>query len=170
MRCREVVDVEHVLDVGLRAEIPPKRDIHRGVELGLSGHITDAWSVVGAYAYQNGEITRSLSATAPAGAVLANLPKNSFSLWNRYDVMRALGVGVGLIYASDMFTSTDNTVALPSYFRTDAAAYWTFNRSLGVQLNVENLFGETYYAFAHSNNNITPGSPRAFRVGLTTRF
>ena len=84
--------------------------------------------------------------------------------------MRALGVGVGLIYASDIFTSTDNTVVLPSYFRTDAAAYWTFNRNLGVQLNVENLFGETYYAFAHNNNNITPGSPRAFRVGLTTRF
>jgi catecholate siderophore receptor len=142
----------------------------RGIELGLSGHITDNWSVVGAYAYQNGEITRSLSATAPAGAVLANLPKNSLSLWNRYDVMRALGVGVGLIYAGDMFTSTDNTVVLPGYFRTDAAAYWTFNRNLSAQLNVENLFGETYYAFAHSNNNITPGSPRAFRVGLTTRF
>jgi catecholate siderophore receptor len=142
----------------------------RGVELGLGGNITSRWNVLGAYAYQNGKITRSLSATAAAGAILPNLPENTFSLWNRYDVTRALGVGLGLIYADDIFTSTDNTVKLPSYFRADAAAFWTFTRNLGVQLNVENLFGEDYYAFAHNNTNITPGSPRAFRVGLTTRF
>ena len=142
----------------------------RGVELGLSGNLTSRWSVLGAYAYQDGLITRSLSATAPAGATLANLPENSFSLWNRYNVTRAVGVGLGLIYRSDVFTATDNTVVLPAYFRADAAAFWTLNARLGVQLNVENLFGEDYYAYANGNNNITPGSPRAVRVGLTTRF
>jgi catecholate siderophore receptor len=142
----------------------------RGLELGLGGNVTPQWSVIGAYAYQDGEITRSLSATAPAGAVLASLPKNAFSLWNRYDVTRAVGVGLGLIYRSDIFTATDNTVVLPSYFRADAAAFWTLSRHLVAQLNVENLFGEHYYVYAHSNNNITPGSPRAFRLGLTTRF
>jgi catecholate siderophore receptor len=35
---------------------------------------------------------------------------------------------------------------------------------------VENLLSEDYYAYANGNNNITPGSPRAVRVGLTTRF
>ena len=128
------------------------------------------WSVLGAYAYQDGKITRSLSATVPAGSTLANLPKNSFSLWNRYNVARSIGVGVGLIYRSDIFTATDNTVVLPSSFRADAAAYWTLNARFATQLNVENIFGEDYYLFANGNNNITPGSPRAFRVGLTTRF
>jgi catecholate siderophore receptor len=126
--------------------------------------------VLGAYAYQDGKITRSLSATAPEGALLANLPKNSFSLWNRYDVTRAIGMGVGLIYRSDIFTATDNTVVLPAYFRADAAAFWTLTRQVAMQVNVENLFGEDYYLYANGNNNITPGSPRAFRVGLTTRF
>jgi catecholate siderophore receptor len=142
----------------------------RGVEVGAEGHVTAQWSVLGAYAYQDGKITRSLSATAPAGAALANLPKNSFSLWNRYNVSSAIGIGLGLIYRSDIFTATDNTVILPDYFRADAAAFWTFNARFGAQVNVENLFGEEYYAFANGNNNITPGSPRAFRVGLTTRF
>ena len=113
----------------------------RGVELGLSGNVTPQWSVLGAYAYQDGKITRSLSATAPEGAILANLPKNSFSLWNRYDVTRAIGVGLGLIYRSDIFTATDNTVVLPAYFRADAAAFWTLTRRVAVQVNVENLFG-----------------------------
>jgi catecholate siderophore receptor len=142
----------------------------RGVEIGFTGSVTSRWSVLGAYAYQNGRITESLSASALAGATLANLPENSLSLWNRYNLTRAIGVGMGLIYRSDIFTATDNAVVLPSYFRADAAAYWTFNSRFGAQLNVENLFGEDYYLFAHSNNNITPGSPRAFRVGLTTRF
>jgi catecholate siderophore receptor len=142
----------------------------RGLELGLSGNVTPQWSVLGAYAYQDGKITRSLSATAPEGAILANLPKNSFSLWNRYDVTRAIGMGVGLIYRSDIFTATDNTVVLPAYFRADAAAFWTLTRRVAMQVNVENLFGEDYYLYANGNNNITPGSPRAFRLGLTTRF
>ena len=142
----------------------------RGIELSLSGNVTPQWSMLGAYAYQDGEITQSLSATAPEGAVLANLPKNSFSLWNRYDVTRAVGVGLGLIYRSDIFTATDNTVVLPSHFRADAAAFWTLTRQVGLQLNVENLFGEDYYLYANGNNNITPGSPRALRLGLTTHF
>ena len=32
------------------------------------------------------------------------------------------------------------------------------------------LLDARYYAFAHSNDNITPGSPRSLRVALTTRF
>lgn len=27
-----------------------------------------------------------------------------------------------------------------------------------------------YYLYAHSNNNITPGSPTALKVGLNARF
>jgi catecholate siderophore receptor len=142
----------------------------RGVEVGLTGNVTDRWSVVGAYAYQDGTITRSLSAAAPAGALLANLPKNSFSLWNRYNVSRTIGVGAGLLYRSDIFTSTDNTVVLPGYFRVDTAAFWNLNARFAAQLNIENLLGEDYYLFANGNNNITPGSPRAVRLGLTTRF
>jgi catecholate siderophore receptor len=142
----------------------------RGVEMSIAGNPTERWNILGAYAYQDGMITRSLSATAPAGAILANLPKNSFSLWNRYDVSRRVGVGVGLIYRSDIFTATDNTVVLPNYFRVDGAAFFRINSRFGAQLNIENLFDENYYLFANGNNNITPGSPRALRVGLTTHF
>ncbi len=141
-----------------------------GVEVGLSGNVTNAWSVAGAYAYQDGEITRSISATARAGATLAQLPKNTFSLWNKYDVSARWGVGLGLIYRGDMFTSTDNTIVLPGFTRVDAGVFFTLSRRLRVQANVENLFDESYYASAHSNSNIMPGSPRAVRVAVTGRF
>ena len=142
----------------------------RGFELGANGSLTRAWSLLGAYAYQDGEITRSLSANAAEGASLANLPKHSFSLWNRYDLTRIVGLGLGVIYNDTIFTSTDNTVVLPDYVRADAAAYFRLSSRFNLQLNVENLFNKRYYVFAHNNNNITPGSPRAFRIGLTTRM
>jgi catecholate siderophore receptor len=142
----------------------------RGVELSLGGHVTSAWSVLGAYAYQDGEITRSLSATAQAGAVLAQLPSHSLSLWNRYDFSPRAGAGLGLVHRGEVFTSTDNTVVLPAFTRLDAAVFVSITSKLRAQVNVENLLDTEYFPHAHSNNNITPGSPRALRVGLTAGF
>lgn len=142
----------------------------RGLEASLSGHLTEHWQVIGGYAWQDGEITRTLSASAPAGASLAQLPEHSFSLWNRYDFSPRWGVGLGLLARSAMYASTDNSVVLPGYARVDAAVYWTVDENLRLQLNVENLLDREYYANAHNNNNISPGSPRAVRLGLNWRF
>jgi catecholate siderophore receptor len=141
----------------------------RGVELGVSGTLTRDWTVFGGYAFMEGEITRSLSPSAQAGAELAMVPRHSFSLWSRYDLTPAWGIGLGVLHRGDSFTSTDNAVVLPGFTRVDGAVYATFGRFLG-QVNVENLLDADYYASAHNNNNITPGAPRALRVGLTTRF
>ena len=141
-----------------------------GIELSAGGNLTRAWSIVGAYAYQDGQITRSLSATAPAGARLAQLPEHSFALWNKYDLSPAWGIGVGAIHRGEVFTSTDNSVTLPAFTRVDAAVFYTLSARVRAQLNVENLFDTDYFASAHSNTNITPGSPRAVRLSWTTRF
>ena len=141
----------------------------QGVELGLSGTVTRDWTVVAGYAYQEGEITSSLSASAPAGARLAQLPAHSFSLWNRYELTRNWGLGLGVIHRGDVFASTDNAVTVPAFTRVDAGIFGSFGR-FRAQANVENVLDERYYLFAHSNTNITPGSPRAVRLALTTRF
>ena len=59
--------------------------------LGMHGAVTRRWSLQGGYAFQNGEITESLSATVLAGARLAQVPRHSFSLWNRYDFTNRVG-------------------------------------------------------------------------------
>ena len=81
---------------------------------------SDLW-VHGGYAYQQAEITRSLSSAVVAGNRLGQVPEHSFSLWNRYDVSKLWGVGLGIISQSDRFVATDNTVVLPSFTRVDAA-------------------------------------------------
>ena len=162
------VAVPDVLDPTRSVLVDAQRT--NGLELALSGNITPVWSLIGGYALQDGEITRSISATAMAGAVLAQVPRHSFSLWNRYDVSSRWGIGAGIIHRGAIFTSTDNLVVLPGFTRVDGGVFYTVNARLSAQLNVENLFDEEYYASAHSNTNITPGSPRAFRMTLTTRF
>ena len=70
-----------------------------------------------------------------------------------------------------MFAAIDNTVTLPGYTRADAARLLHADaRRCACRLNVENLFDKRYYINADSNTNISPGFPRAVRVGLTTRF
>ncbi len=141
----------------------------RGIEFGAAGQITDEWSVAAGYAYQDGE-TQSDSGSIRAGTPIQQLPRHSFSLWNRYDFNEHWGVGFGVIYRDDIYAAADNTVSLPSFVRFDAALFYRFNDNLSAQVNVENVFDKTYYATAHNNNNITPGSPVAVRVGVTLKF
>ena len=138
----------------------------KGVELGLSGNLTDAWQVTGGYAYQQSEILGGKE----KGNRLGQVPRNSLSLWNRYDFNQQWGVGLGAVYQSNVYATSSNAVTLPSFTRVDAAVYYTVNSDLRLQLNAENLFDEGYYASAHSDNNIMPGSPRALGVSANLSF
>ena len=148
----------------------------QGVELGIAGNITSSWSVMGAYAYQDGEIVSNQTATVLKGARLAALPENTFSLWNRYDFNPIWGVGLGIINRGSMLAATENlatpaaNVTLPAFTRFDAAVFFVPNSRLRAQLNIENLFDEEYFASANNNTNITPGSPRAARVSVIATF
>jgi catecholate siderophore receptor len=140
-----------------------------GFELGLNGSVTRSWTVAGGYAYQHAFITGATTA-ARAGATVALVPRHAFSLWNNYRFNAKWAAGLGIIRRSDMFAAIDDTVTLPGYTRADAAVFYNFNEKWRLQANFENLFNRTYYLNADNNNNISPGSPRAVRVGLTARF
>jgi catecholate siderophore receptor len=140
-----------------------------GFEAGLSGSVTRDWSVAGGYSYQNAFIT-SATASAAAGRQVGQVPHHTLSLWNKYQFTRRLGAGLGLISRSDAFVAVDNTVVLPGYTRADAAVFYSVSERWRLQGNFENIFDRAYYASADSNTNITPGVPRALRVGLTARF
>jgi catecholate siderophore receptor len=141
----------------------------RGIELGATGNVTREWQVAAAYALQDAEIT-SRTAQAEPGAKVPVVPENTLTLWNRYQLHRQWGVGLGFIYQDDMFASIDNEVTLPSFTRFDAGVFFTLNDNLRAQVNVENLFDEEYFVTSHNNNNISPGSPRAVRASMTAGF
>jgi catecholate siderophore receptor len=165
---RSNVLVSNPVDPSLSILVDGQRT--KGVEIGLAGNITDAWSVAGGYAWQDGKITRDLSSSVKAGATLASLPEHSASLWNRYDFTPVWGVGLGVVHRGSMFASTSNAVTLKGYTRYDAAVYFTLNDNVELQLNVENLFDKKYFASANNDNNITPGSPLAVYLSATFKF
>ena len=135
----------------------------------MDGNVTRDWSIAGGYAYQDASILNATTA-APAGAQVAQVPHHNFSLWNKYQLLPKLGVGLGAIYRSAMFATVDNTVVLPGYTRLDAAVYYAFSPKWRLQANVENLLDHKYYTNADSNTNISPGSPFTVRVMLRTNF
>ncbi len=140
-----------------------------GYELGVTGSLTPAWEIAGGFARSKASIT-STTAAAPAGATVPLVPGSTFSLWNKYQIASRLGFGLGLVHQTDMYATIDNAVVLPAFTRADAAIFFRLGSHLRAQMNLENLFNEKYYPLAHNNNNITPGSPRAVRLSLTTGF
>lgn len=150
-----------------------------GLELSLAGNITSAWSMNGSYAYTDARFIANTSATLREGGQVAQVPKNTFALWNRYDFTSDIGAGLGIIHRTKTFAANEQiataavpipNVELPGYTRVDAAVFYRLDKNIRVQVNVENLFNEKYFISANSNTNITPGSPPAIRVGLSGRF
>jgi catecholate siderophore receptor len=142
----------------------------RGFEASLTGYVTDAWQITGGYAYTDARITGSTSAIIVAGNRVGLVPYNTFSLWNRYQFTEQWAAGLGVINYSNFFASSDDTVLIPEFTRVDAAIYFRLNEMWRAQLNIENLFDRKYYSTADGNNNITPGSPRVFRLSATANF
>lgn len=136
-----------------------------GFEIGAVGEVADFWKANLGYTYLDGELLND-NAFGTAGQRLQQLPEHSISAWNRFDLSEQLGFGLGVIHQSEQFASFSNDVVLPSYWRVDAAAYYTVSEKLSLQLNIENLLDEDYYPSAHGDNNIQPGDPFTARIGV----
>ncbi len=137
----------------------------KGLELGLERSITHRWQISAGYAWQKAEISETTTA-APEGRKVPLVPQHSASLWTRYDVTPAFGLGLGAVARSKSFASISNNVKLPGYARLDAAAYYRVSSAITAQLNIENLFDADYYPAAHNDNNIAPGAPRSAKLTL----
>jgi catecholate siderophore receptor len=148
----------------------------KGAELGISGKITDRWSMFGGYSYQDASFTKAMTISGLsyiAGTTLGQTPSHTFSLWNRYDFNESWGAAMGVVSRSQMYALTPSTTlstSLPGYARVDAAVFWKASPKIQVQLNIENLMDKNYVASAHTNNNLTPGAPLTARATLTYNF
>lgn len=152
-------------DVGVIVQTGAQRST--GAELGVTGEVTDSWQVAGGYAVQRAVISSTTSA-ATAGRMVPLVPHHTLSLWNRYQLRRSTGVGLGVIHQAEMYAAIDNAVTLPAFTRVDGALFLGLVPRVRLQLNVENVLNRRYYATSHGNNNIMPGAPRTLRVSVTT--
>ena len=123
-----------------------------GFELQLAGQVTEAWYMTANYSNLDGDFEDT-------GRIPRELPENTFSVWNNYQVNEKFGLGLGVTYQDESFIDNGNTRTLPSYTRFDASAYYDISPKLRVQLNVENLFDKLYFPNAHSSHQVTVGAP-----------
>lgn len=124
----------------------------RGLELGVAGKLTSQWSVFGGYSYLDA-ITTSAGPASPSasGLPMVMVPKNSFTLWNSYQVLPELTLGAGITAASLVYASVAPTARkwIPGYARFDLSATYRVNKSMDVRLNIQNLTDKHYYSSAY---------------------
>lgn len=137
-----------------------------GVELGLSGQLTDRWSAFAGYAWLTSEILES-NTPAEVGKELTNTPEHSVSLWTTYRLRQGFEIGGGAQFVDDRFSNTTNTRLAPGYWLFDAMAAYNLNTHLTLRLNVYNLADERYIDRVGGGHFI-PGPSRS--VALTTNF
>ena len=98
------------------------------------------------------------------GQDLPNTPRNAFSLWSTYKVLPELTLGGGAYYVDKVYGNADAGVDasgapkarwVPSYWRFDAMAKYKFSSHLALQLNVLNVFDQTFYTRARPKNHAT---------------
>jgi catecholate siderophore receptor len=163
------------INIGGGLSIPGGAHIVRGFETALTGYITPDWQAVFGYAYTDARIAKDVTAPGVSPPIVAGnrvqlVPYNQLSLWNKYQFNPTWAAALGVIYFSDSFASSDDSVRLPGFVRFDAAVYAKIDEMWRVQLNVENIFNKGYWATADGNNNISPGQPRTVRLTAIAKF
>lgn len=148
----------------------------RGIEVDVTGRLTDSWSMIGSYGYTDARVTASEDPTL-YGKKLQNVALNTASLYLIYDFGTAfpgrLRLGGGGRYVGDRPGDSTNSFVLPSYVVADIfATYETRYEQLPViyQLNVKNLFDTVYYPSAVNNLNIAIGDARRVSLSATVKF
>nr|WP_246729409.1 TonB-dependent siderophore receptor [Bradyrhizobium sp. BR2003] len=146
----------------------------RGVELDVTGSLTDSWSMIGSYGYTDARVTEDPTL---AGKQLQNVALNTASLFLVYDfgttLPGRLRLGGGARYVGDRPGDAANSFVLPAYTVADLfATYETKVQSFPViyQFNVKNLFDTVYYPSANSILTVAMGDARRFSLSATVKF
>jgi catecholate siderophore receptor len=146
----------------------------RGFEAGLTGRVTDNWTVNVAYAHMTSEIIGSLTG-ANVGNPVPGVPTNSGSLWTTYNLSPALVlpgrllVGGGFSYRDGVYIRNDMMAEVPYSFSLDALISYEFE-NWRVALNAYNLTNRINYDsfFQGENANTSRVIPSAGRTVMLT--
>lgn len=155
-----------------------------GVELGLSGNVTDKLSLAGGLTVMEGEVKKSVIASN-VGRKLANTPEQTLSLQAKYQATPKLAVGGTVVHkgkfspgafaAATMPAGSPKAgqlVEVPASKQLDLMAEYKVNKKLGVQLNVKNATdAKNYEAIYHTQPFFVVPSPgRASTVTVSYDF
>lgn len=140
----------------------------RGAEIGLTGHITSNWQVMGGYMFLNSQVLQANDGTQ--GNVLANTPRHSVTLWSTY-TLGHWEVGGGMNYMSMRYAANTNLIRVGGYTRWDATVAY-HQPKYDIRLNVLNVFNKNYFdaLIPSDGGRAVPGVGRTAMLTGTYRF
>lgn len=163
-------DLEHVGFFVQQGEVRA-----RGVELEARTQLTDAFNLIGAYAYTDAEVTKANPAAtgiSTKGLKQLGIPEHNLSLWADYALRlgggRSLDFGAGARYITKTF-NTDNTVEVGGYTLVDATVSFDWNR-YSLAINASNLFDKTYFTPGFYTGSVLYGYRRTVLATLRYRW
>ncbi len=127
----------------------------QGVEVGVTGHITEQWDVFANYTFLDSETldaADTAAGIAREGQALGNTPPRSLNVWTTYKLPADWTVGYGARYVSERNVTSSTTAKLDAYWVHNAMVAYRVNEQLDLQLNVNNLFDEDYVERVRQQN------------------
>ena len=149
---------------------------NRGIEWNIFGNIDENVRVLGGITYLRGELVRLASASAAnEGNTPFGIPKWLMNAGVEWDTPwnRDLTLSVLAVYTGSQYANNSNTTKLPSWVRYDIGArYKTTVNTVPVtfRASVENVFDKHYWASSFSDNYVTLGGPRTFKLSATMQL
>ncbi|HWJ05965.1 MAG TPA: TonB-dependent siderophore receptor [Steroidobacteraceae bacterium] len=127
----------------------------RGIEVGVTGNITERLSAQAGATFMDAEVLES-NVPANVGKTLSNFADTTAFAQLRFAVTPALAVGGAVKYESEKYAGQPDSAPgltpdgqysqpIPDYTVVDLFADYTFSKRLGLRLNVGNVFDEEYY-------------------------
>jgi iron complex outermembrane receptor protein len=162
-----------------------------GLDTQAAWAVAEYLTITGSFSYNKSEIQQDLQvnaagATIPlSGKQVVETPKYTFGGRVDWDVTEALHMGVQGKFTGDRFSTDVNDEVAPHYTVWDLSLSYDlpFAKKTYAQLNVNNLFDETYFGSISSRTNAVAltgsaasaptyyiGSPRTVQFTLRTEF
>ena len=146
-----------------------------GIELGLSGNLTEKLSTQAGFALMRSEVLKSVNPDN-VGKPLANFADKSASLHLKYQMTPKFSFGGTLTYEDERHTgqpdsAANEAMAVSDYTVLDMFATYVFNSNFRVRLNVSNVTDEDYYLAAYRSGSFAYiGDARSVRLSLQAQF
>ncbi len=153
----------------------------RGIELGLSGMLTDKLTAQAGVTFMKARVLESATA-ANVGKTLSNFADNTASAQLKYQATPRLAIGGAVKYEGRKYAGQPDTAAgytgtgeysqpIPAYTVVDLFANYRFSKSLDVRLNVGNVADKDYYLAGYrSGSFLYKGDARNVRLTLNYDF
>ncbi len=178
------IDQEHVpeFDNDGYVEDYDGESASHGAELSLSGDITDDWTVLAMYSWN--EYTDKTVPRGSPGRSFARYPRNVFSLNTSYRIssgaLENVVIGGGWRFRSKSYATMRGSF-VDENLRFDSSHVFDVNATIpfsvfggadnwALTLGVRNLFDERYFESARHYYECLVGEPRTFEIGLKAEF